>query len=279
MRLGERGCSIEKRTRDARTIEVYCSWRQVHATESEDAWLFNVGMVNPFLVVKRWIETDEDRHILEAFVRDLTSWRSAQPPIVDFRSIPVEASESFPDYQSGATKLDVSSTAERRARKSVASALRRELPDYRVRPSSWVRPLGYCILGIVTVAALGFVATFQWSDLTSHWGKLLLIGLHLLLICVFGVRILLATSREIRVQGALSDKDLWYDYRAVLLRMPLDSFPFRRLVGRNIVLATPTGTTTIVLSSEHFESEESFDRAANRLIAPLGTEADADGIL
>lgn len=266
IKLNPVGCSIEKTTRDNRPIEVFCSWRQVQITDSPDAWLLNIGMVNPFLVVKSWITNNDELAIFEDLKMDIVRWQSEQEPHYNLESIPDEAAESFPDYQTGATALTVSSATEREARKSVASALRVDLPEYHSAPFRWGKLIWSCVLVGLVVLLVGVIATTDWSEGGANWNTFWNI-VPLVVVIGFGLRVTYLVRREITVSAAISDENLWYDYRSLLLRLPLDSLPYRRLVAGNLVLSTPTGGTAIVLHPAHFESPEAFQSISERLTA------------
>lgn len=264
--LNELGCSIEKETRDKRLIEVFCSWRQMHVTESADAWLLNVGMVNPFLIAKSFLPTSDERAYFDALAADITRWQSTQSPPLQLDSIPEEAGESFPNYRDGTTPLTVSSSTERLARKSVHAALRGELPEYKHSVPFWPKFLWRSFLLLLIATLLYVLISNDWGRLESPWNVILWQVVPLVVVIGIGIRVSFLAGREIQVAGAISDDDLWYDYRSLLLRLPLSTLPFRKMIAGNLVLATPTGSTTIVLHPNHFESPEAFQEQANRLI-------------
>ena len=139
VKLTALGCSIVKTTRDDRLIEVFCSWRQTQVTSSENAWLLNIGLANPFLLAKKWVDNQSERSKLDELCREIANWNAHQPTPLSLDSVPEEASESFPDFQRDATKMVVSSVVERRARKQVAKQIRARLPEYRPLHTRWTR--------------------------------------------------------------------------------------------------------------------------------------------
>ena len=267
VKLTALGCSIVKTTRDDRLIEVFCSWRQTQVTSSENAWLLNIGLANPFLLAKKWVDNQSERSKLDELCREIANWNAHQPTPLSLDSVPEEASESFPDFQRDATKMVVSSVVERRARKQVAKQIRARLPEYRPLHTRWTRWMIWWTVLLASLVGLMLLGFFiRWSMIQSQWHLLLGIGIPMLLGLLFVLRLGWTSGREIKVEAAISDENLWYNYRALLLRMPLNSFPFRTVIGDNLIVATRSGSTTVVLNQRHFASIQAFEHAAGRIV-------------
>ncbi|OYP29842.1 hypothetical protein [Rhodopirellula sp. MGV] len=271
IRLNEFGLSVEKQTRDARELEIFCSWRQVQATVCDSAWLLNLGFSSPVLVMRDWVAEQHERAIFDALVSDIAQWSSEQPLALDLESIPAEAAEAFPDYKRDAIPLVVSTRAEKKARRAIRRSVAGILPDYRIRPANtpmlaWAIGLWRALLAALVASILWTVFEHQLNHIGEGPVRLVALVLPQVAFLLFSIWLTIKVNRDVKIAGALSGNELWFDHRSLLLRFPLDSLRQRLSVDQTLVLATETGSTTIVLPASYFESREDFQRASAKLL-------------
>ncbi|MEO1524831.1 MAG: hypothetical protein AAFX06_05310 [Planctomycetota bacterium] len=281
LNLNELGLSIEKTVRDQRRIEVFCSWREVYVTEGLDAWVFQTGTTTPVVAVvaKEWVKDEFECSVLENFLQTVARWRAVQPPVPTINDVPEEASESFPDYQRGAVRLEHGWRAERKVRRQITRAIRRDLPEYTALKVVWTLPnlFGTAVLVAAPVLLVGILTAIIWSMVTStidvaHVGS---IGIVAVVLLLFFRWLWKELRKEVLVTCAVTASDLWFDYRSVLVRNDLKSFPYRKEIGDTIVVGTRNGDCTIVLSRGFFASESNYEEA-NRLLNVARDEVHLD---
>ncbi|MEL6108562.1 MAG: hypothetical protein AAFU85_21360, partial [Planctomycetota bacterium] len=278
--LNELGCSIETKTRDGRPIEVFCSWREVNVSESLDAWLLQTGAIAPTsqLIVKEWIEDDVDRSIFENFLHDVAKWRATQPLVARTDEIPDEVSESFPDYQRGAIRLEHGWRDERRFRRKIAKRVRRDLPKYRVSKVIWTIPtiFGVAVLFGIPVLLIGMLTAILWSMFLSEVDLVHVSSMAVVTLTVglYSRWLWKEVRKDTTVTGAVTSTHLWYDYGSVLVRIEAAPFTYRQEHDETLVLGTPEGNCTIILSAPFFATTEDFERAKMLLMvdAPSSPE-------
>ncbi len=260
--LADKGCAIEKQTRDGRPITIYCSWRQLHVLESPEAWLLSAGTVNPFLIPRSHIDDPSDQADFGSFLQRIADWQATQTPAIDLNSIPEAAAESFPDYRSDATTLVISSVNEQRARKRAGRLLRKTLPEFRPIKRTPMFYVWTLFLLVLTAAAIYITLRIDWFDFQEHTTEIFLLLTPVALVLAFSYYLTFWVRRETRIDASISREHLWYDYRSLLLRLRIDSFPVRRHIDDLLILATPTGSTTVVYQRSDFQSDEAFRAAA-----------------
>ena len=272
------GCSFERKTRDGQWIEVYSSWRQLRVTEGAEAWMFQLGVSHPIisLILKDWIEDDHDRTVLEAFLVDVARWQVAHPIARDAIDATDELAESFPDYSDGGLRFEFLAKDYRRARAAVAKRVRKQLPRFAVSEVSWTwqNLIGLVILLFIPLVVLGILVAITWSMLSSqvdlpHVGSITLV-------CAvmgwFTHVVVKALLRNPPIVGAVSENTIWYDHRALLVRVDLSDLTFRKEVGDILVLADSDGKRSTVLPKHFFASEDDYQTAKNRLKVRPTTE-------
>ncbi|WP_149497977.1 hypothetical protein [Roseiconus lacunae] len=265
--LNRLGYSVEKKTFDGRLVEVFCSWRQTQVFVSEKAWLLNMNYSSPVLILRDWIDDANERTVFDALINEVARWQAAQPIAHDIEVVTPEASESFPDYANGAVTLVVSTQAEQKTRRKLRRKLQARLPEFRVRPVN--SPLmGFAIglwrlfLVALAVSTVWTVADHWWIHFGQGYRRLVTFLAPQVMLLAISLWLTMKVARPVEVAAAISSKDLWFDHRSLLIRIPLATLKHRWKIEKALVLATENGATTLVLPRESFASGADFDRAA-----------------
>ncbi|KAA5544374.1 hypothetical protein FYK55_08480 [Roseiconus nitratireducens] len=268
MRLGPLGAAFVKRTRDGRAIEIFCSWRQMQVTASDDAWLFNIGMTSPMLVAKRWLDRDQDVQAVEQLVLEITQWNTDHQPVWSLSEVPEEAMESFPSFPPESIRFEGDSLIELDRRQQLADRLRDELPEYSLGRSIWMRHSAWKALfwGVVALTAIRMAYDVYRQGLFFFQSWMLILLVAASIVCWTFYKISGAVHQRLAFAGALTESDLWLNYRLLMIRLPLGSFPYRNLVENTIVLGTATGSSVAVLADSYFKNRVDFQRAVDTVV-------------
>ena len=266
LHLYREGFSIEKQTRDSRPIEVYSGWQQVQISLSDQAWLWNIGTINPFLIVKEWVTDPEVLTAIDQLCTDISFWnhRNRSQGVSQTFSVPEQVR---PDLQRVASAFRVSSVNEPASRRRAKQHVGDRLPKFQCAANvsdqvwrwSWLIGFLICLVG-------GLAVAINWGQ--SGGGPRWSISVIIIAIGLTVTTLIpkLWARHEYYVEAGLSETDLWYDYNVIVLRISLVGLPFRQRYDDQLVLATDDGSTTIVIDRDQFADAMAFDRISQSMV-------------
>ena len=269
LRFTELGLSVQKQVGDGRTLELFCSWRQVQVSQSqsETAWILMIGITTPIIFPKEWIQPPEERFAFEQLFFSIAKWQQLQPVILNLASVPAEAAESYPAESSVGIPFEIRGHAEARVRKRLSRQLRGRVPSLDER--SWLQSatkLG--LLPLIAILPVGLLI-FDWSQgngIRSGWWQLfapvgLLIG-----IAVWSRWTNRKDSESNKVLGRIGNNDIWLNYRSILVRQSINNFVNRFRFNESLLLETENQKSVLVLDRSFFDSEADFLRAEDAVV-------------
>lgn len=267
LHLHREGFSIEKQTRDSRPIEVYSGWQQVQISLSDQAWLWNIGTINPFLIVKDWVTDPDVLAAIDQLCMDISFWnhRTRSQGIRQTYSVPEPVR---PDWKRFAESFRVSSLTEPASRRRAKQRVGQRLPKFQCSANvsgqiwrwGWLFGFLICLFG-------GLAVAINWGQAGGgpRWSiSVIIIAIGLTVTTLVPK---LWARHEYHVEAGLSETDLWYDYHVIVLRISLVGLPFRQRDDDQLILATDDGSTTIVIDRNQFADATAFDRLSQSMVA------------
>ena len=268
--LGEQFYSAERHSRDGKLCHTLFPWQATQVLASSEAWLLNLQMVNPILIPRSWLTTDQQA-VFDRFLDGLNDWQVSQSKQHNLASLP----DVFPPLPTDGIQFKVG-TEQHADFERLSPQIYALFPKMHRHPFLLTKAWAWKCWGICIC-----LCAVCWPCYVLFFVGKGTINLAFLLPCLLGwgfYQLGRSTAQNPvpGITGVITDSAVWLKTAFTQTRIPLRYYCQCILVDNVLLLSAENGITPLGVVRSSFATEADWQTARQLIDAAIGSRSGGD---